>query len=608
MHRWLSSRRRIAALAFLAAAWAAASPPATAQRLSIDHGVRAAGLWCFPLADHPKQWLYLPERARLGTDETGGPQFSFLRYAVTREADASTASTIQQAGGGGILHFLVLYETPQETVDDAQEALRERLGDDEITLRGPVVFEDGRYSLVSSILLPGSEERQRHLLATGRAPVLEGNRIALAFDLEPQQSTILLESFEMATPDISLVFDMTFGGLADAYDAQLVVDWSKVHESRAASAGGSIYFVSADVEAQIDELIRNNSIRLVSRGSDATMEALVAQIYDKILDLLFEEVEPERVPEDQRGDLFDALAALAGPDGPLSSRNTTGFGISAGFQYKHMRSEGESVLDFNHQATVERHHLLAFNIGDLYQRYGEDRRYFRDFAVDDPTFQQRAVHVAVDGALLPEFDRLINSVTVTLRKRHAQGAETVRELVIDRELFRRDDGPSAEDLTLVYGWNQDSDRLRWLEYEHRALWSFKGGGEYRADWSSSDAAMIDLYVPYERRTVQLVDAGAPWAELGVRAVVVQISYPFFGRPRREQMVVRTDRPLEDPSVEITLPLGEYEYDYDITWMFEDGRRVSAGGRDGSGLVFLDEPPAAAGEADSPSSGGSDKRR
>ena len=68
--------------------------------------------------------------------------------------------------------------------------------------------------------------KKRHLLATGVAPVLEGNRIALSFDLDPAKATLLLKSFNMPTPDISLVFDMTFEGLNAAYDAELLIDWS----------------------------------------------------------------------------------------------------------------------------------------------------------------------------------------------------------------------------------------------------------------------------------------------------------------------------------------------------------------------------------------------
>lgn len=611
-------RARLAlALALLVAAGLSA-PPASAQRLEVDRGVRVAGLWCFPLEGEPGRFLYLPARARLATDDRGRPQFSFVRYvepAAAPAADgegagASDASTIRRAGGGGVLHFLVEYHTPTEQLQRAEAELERMFGeggerqlvnpgDDEeeveIVLAAPVIFQHGRYNLVSSVV--GESGGERHLLATGRAPVLEGNRLALSFDLDPTRAKLLLESFRMATPDVSLAFDLTFSGLADAYDARMVVDWSQVKESLGARAGGTVYFVSADVEHQVDELIRNGAITLQTAGQDAASEALLTHVYDRVVGLLFEPVEPERVPEEHAGGLMDALGALVGSDGALGSRNTTGFGAYVGFQYKHMRSEGESVLDFDHRATVERHHLLAFNIGDLHRRHGDDPDYFRTVSLEDPAFQQRLIHVSVDGALLPEFDRLVDSVTVTLRKTHGNGEVTLRELVVNRQAVEEAVEEAGGELVLAYGWNGDSDRMAWLEYEYRTRWSFQGGGSHQTPWRRTDAALIDLYAPYHRRTVEVVDAGAPLAELGVRAVVVQVLYDFFGQRRREQIVVRPDRPSEQPPrVEITLPRDQFDYDYDLTWMLDGGGRESARGRDGSGLIFLDPPPAAAGDS------------
>jgi len=550
-----------------------------AQQLLIDRGVRAADLWCFPLESNPQEYVYLPSGARLATDDDGNPQFSFIRYVINTEGGEGDA-TITDAGGGAVLHFLVLYETPEQQVRDAETLLRSRLQDDEITVRGPMVFQDGRYTLVSSIIREGEGERQ--ILATGRAPVLEGNRLALSFDLDPQASTLLLESFQMATPDVSLVFDMTFAGLTEAYEATLTIDWSEVKKSEKFSAGASVYFVSADVELGLDELMRENSIRLESAGSDAKMEALLAQVYDKLLELMFRPVQPEQVPAGQSGGLMQALGALVGSGG---ARNTTGFGAHVGYQLKELRSEGLSVLDFNHKSSVERHGFITFNIGDLFTRFGDDPRYFRTVNLGDAAFQQREVHVSVDGALLPEFERYINNVTVTLRKQHESGAETVREMVLDKEAVENAEGG----LRMIYGWDGDDDRLAWLKYDYRTRWSFQGGGSYDTDWVSEDAAMIDLFAPYERREVSVIGNAEDLAQSGVRAVVVRLEYPFFSETRKEQVVMRPEKGDEEEQMEITLPLGQYAYDYEITWMIPGGNRTTSGS-DETGVLFVDELP------------------
>ena len=564
----------------------------------MDRGVRAAGLWCFPVARDSLQYVYLPAGARLATDDQGRPQFSFVRYVVNATADSARAATITEAKGGGILTFLVLLDTPQSLIRDAERALRERYKKNEIVIRGPIVFQEGRYTLVSSILKsasagsanaeggPVTEKIEHAVIATGRAPVLEGNRLALSFDLDPERASLLMQSFQMNTPDVSLVFDMTFAGLSEAYDADLTIDWSEVKQSSAFKAGGTVYFIGADVALAFDEMFKKHAIQLRSSGSDASMEGLLNTVYSKLLELMFRPVEPERVPADQSGGLMQALSQLGTPDGPLGARKTVGFGASVGYQRKELRSEGKSQLSFNHRSSVERHTFVTFQMGDIHKRFGKDARFFRAVNLGDPTFQQREVHVSVDASLLPDFESYVNTVTVTMRKDHQDGEQTLREVVLDRASVKK----GVEDLRMVYGWNGDQDRLSWLDYVYRTRWSFKGGGAFETEWKKTSAPMIDLFAPYEHRTVQLVGDGGTLKSKGVRAVIVQLDYPFFGERRRPQIVVRPGEAIEEKQVQITLPLGQPDYEYLVTWQMEGNKRLTDKRRDTSGLIFVDELP------------------
>ncbi len=579
--------RRALVLAFALALVPLAVGTASAQMVLMDRGVRAGGLWCFPVTTDSLEYVYLPFSARLAEDEKGQPQFSFVRYVVNTAGDsAATSATITEARGGGILHFLVLLDTPDAMVKDAEKALKERLKQDKVRIRGPIVFQDGRYNLISSVLRSGNKAPDREVIATGRAPVLEGNRLALSFDLDPEHASLLQQSFQMNTPDVSLVFDMTFNGLSEAYDADITIDWSEVRNSKSFGAGGTVYFISADVELAFDELFKNHAIKMRSSGSDATMEGLLNTVYNKLLELMFRPVEPERVPADQRGGLMDALTKAFDANGAMGARKMTGFGASVGFQLKEMKSSGTSHLTFNHRSNVERHSFVAFNIGDFYKRYGKDPRYFRAVNLGDPTFQQREVHVGVDAALIPDFDRYVNTVTVTLRKDHQGGEQTLREVVLDRAAVKK----GVDDLRMIYGWNGDSDRLAWLDYTYRTRWSFKGGGSFETDWVKTSAPMIDLFAPYEHRTVQLVGDAASLKTRGVRAVVVQIDYPFFGERRKPQLVLRPEEAIEEKQVQLTLPLGQPDYDYVVTWQMEGNKRLTDKRRDASGLIFVDELP------------------
>lgn len=559
-----------------------AGNPAGAQQTQIDRGIRAAGLWCFPLLNDSLSYLYLPNQAFLSRDKEGRPQFSLMRYVDNRAPASGTASTITEAAGGAILHFLVEYNTLPDTVAAAQKYLRDLLGIEDIKVKGPVIFEKGSYSLISSVLSPAGQ-RTTSMLALGAAPVLEGSKIALSFELTPQKSKILLESFQMSTPDISLSFDFSFSGLTDAYQAELLIDWNEVHQSKAFQAGGSLYFISADVKASFDELRRDNAIRLITSGEDANMDALLNTVYDKLLSLLFTPVKPENVPEDKRGGLMDAVSALTGSKGLLGSRKTTGFGLHAGFQLKDMRSEGTSRLNFNSRSVVARHHYIVFNIGDIYQRYGNDENHFKTVNIFDPDFSQREVHVSVDGSLEPEFTSFINSVTVTLRKKHQGGEETIKELFVDKSTLANASGP----LILVYGSLKDTDRLKWLDYDFKTIWQFKKGGAYTTDWSAQSASMINLFAPYERRVIDVIGDNEVLKENNIRSVIVELSYSFFGEIRKSRLVIMANEPVSDKFFEITQPLNDYAYDYSVKWIKQDGQQTSKNYTDSSGIIFID---------------------
>ncbi len=577
-------------IVLLVALW---SEAACGQQVLLDRGVKVADLWCFPLVTNTNEYVYIPNTSRLATSKDGGPQCSFVRYVMARPSGTAKegAATITAAAGGGILHFLVLYETPEDVVRAAQSALREQFKNNDLMLRGPIVFDEGRYLLVSSILDPGTGEKKKKLIAEGKAPVLEGNRIALSFDLDPEKTMLLTESFKMATPDISIVFEMAFHGLSESYDAELYIDWSEVRKSKGFSAGGTVYFISADVDIMLDELFRNNAVRLVSRGDDATMEALLNNVYTKLLELLFRPVEPERLPREQRGGLADAIGALIDQrGGALASRKTTGFGAYVGFQLKETQSSGTSVLNFNHRSSLSRGTFITFNIGDLYARYGSDSRYFRDVSLDDPTFLQRTVQVRVDGSLLGDFDKFVNSVTVMMRKTYPDGSDTVGELVIDSNNFDNKD----KLFTMVYGWKGGqggpAQKLAWLTYLYRTTWSFKGGGHYQTEWTQADAPMINLFAPYEQSAVQLDGDPETLKNKGVRAVITEIEYPFFGEVKKPRIIYRPEQSLEDKYVGITLPLGQHEYNYTITWVLQGDKRIKKEGKDSTGMIFIDEIP------------------
>ena len=85
------------------------------QPVLVEEFVEAAGLICFPVYGDTVTYRYLPSRGRLSTSEANLPEFSFLEYSMENKQAPVSGSSISEANGGGLLHFLVLYETPGRT-------------------------------------------------------------------------------------------------------------------------------------------------------------------------------------------------------------------------------------------------------------------------------------------------------------------------------------------------------------------------------------------------------------------------------------------------------------------------------------------------------------
>ncbi len=67
------------------------------QQIMIDRGVRAGGLWCFPVATDTLTYYYLPNDASLALDKKQNPEFSLIRYVITNSSSGNQANSIQLA-------------------------------------------------------------------------------------------------------------------------------------------------------------------------------------------------------------------------------------------------------------------------------------------------------------------------------------------------------------------------------------------------------------------------------------------------------------------------------------------------------------------------------
>ena len=239
----------------------------------------------------------------------------------------------------------------------------------------------------------------------------------------------------------------------------------------------------------------------------------------------------------------------------------------ASFKMKEVHQSGKMKVDLNKY--TESSVTLRFdgNVGDVRQY----KDHFREVNLWSPLYQQREVVVYVDGANINDFGQYVNFVTVRLRKKHAGGAITDDEVLIDRNNFNKENNR----FKLLYGWKGDDDRRRWMEYEYQTVWSLFGGKTVEMPVQKSTAQAIPVVAPYERRLVEVRADGAELAKAEVRSVNVKLFYDLGGTPQVKQATLDPAKPQSSQIEFMALP-GTVDYEYEVTWRLRGNRTVTSG--------------------------------
>jgi tetratricopeptide (TPR) repeat protein len=274
-----SFRKRLTGLALVLCLLTLASPLA-AQEILLDKMEKCGDLVCYPSLKDPNQWHYLPDQPRLAL-QNGKPQFSFLKYARTRETGKAG---IGQAEGGGIVHFLVTYGASENRVRQAQKVLQEKHPD--ATIVGPIVYRKGSFALITSF--KEGDTLTTKTVAVGKAPLMEGQKAAVSMGLTREGAELLWESFQTDTPDISLVFDMEFAGVREPFEATLEADWSQISKHHRVKAGVNYKWFGADVDILLQELRQTGAVKITTKGESAPMEKILDSVNNKLLQVMFD--------------------------------------------------------------------------------------------------------------------------------------------------------------------------------------------------------------------------------------------------------------------------------------------------------------------------------
>jgi len=555
-----------------------------AQPVFIDEPVQAGDLLLFRHISDTSSYYYLPNKLALGTRKDGGPQFSFLRY-VQNEKTSSGSESINEAEGGGILHALIELKIPEKELIRARQELTEITGNDEVIIRGPMIYSGGTFSLVSSFANEGSDLTNK-VIGVGQAPVFVGNKAAVSLSLTKLGSKILWQSCQTPTPDLSFSFVMDLEGYRSPMQARIEVDWDKIYTHEEFSAGIQLNTgyvgLGADISAAFDELREDGTIKVVNFGADEKMEQLIDIAYKKLADMMFAPFSMPNSGEDDESWVDDLV-------GGVTDLARAGNLVNLNFAYemKEERKSGNYVIDLS-KATKE---TFSFRFDE---NLGSDIKdcieCFKQVNLDDPFYKQREVLVSVDGLNSDQFAKYINFVTVSMRKDHGDGKSTVDEIRIAEKEFTEALG---NPFRLLYGWKDESDnnRQEWLSYNYKTTWSFFGDHSVQGEWRETDQVGLNLAPPFHPVKVSVEADPEMLKDAKIRIATVKFYYDYGAGEKVERITIKGNQEIPAELAEFMLKQGHYDYEYEIHWRLFGNKKLTTGRKKTSDtLLYVDEIP------------------
>jgi hypothetical protein len=523
------------ALLFLAAAL-------TTAQVNYDKGRRTInGVVLLQDAGDEKKFYYLPPYPRLSPLPDGGYEFLAVKFV---DPDGET--------GGGLLHFLVQFDLPPEDVEALQSELRKIVPGAEVMGVVPMSEAGGKgkedaqagFRVVSAVLTDSEGGMTRKLITSGHAPLTPGSKAAVAAILNQEGATLLWDTLDGRTSDISVAIHGNYEAVVEGFNARIRAEVETVYEHLSNVLNRQSGYKKRELRNVVDTMLRDAVIevetldRSAGLGIDASgMQRIADLCTDKLVELIFNHETgltklPERETAVEKGQIYGRqekgwLAKLFTDSGDQPYYTDD--------QYVMKRREDISQslfsITLSGKTTIKVPFDTAGNIRGFYTAHKDDPEMFRIVNLADPSFQKREVHFTIDRDYLAAFKETINFVTVNFRKRYPDQPDATRELQFTHKDVS--DGQIHKFVTYPRLGREDSD---WLDYEYRLSWSIFGrdtvdtpAGENQ--WLSGSEAVINLMPPFARTEVALEADRAEFTDNNIQSGVVELRYTLMGEQK-----------------------------------------------------------------------------
>jgi hypothetical protein len=209
------------------------------------------------------------------------------------------------------------------------------------------------------------------------------------------------------------------------------------------------------------------------------------------------------------------------------------------------------------------------SIGDTLRKFKNNKKVYDIINLDDPDLQDRTVHAILDGEDFDTFKKYINFVTVSFKKAHPSGEPTTRDVIFNAKSF------AEQGNMLDFVYPRLGEGASWLGYEYKTTWSFMGGIKVDGAWTRSEEAAVNLFPPHRYRQVDVIADEENVKAHNIKLITVAFKNRIFDREKTGETKILPSETLMT-KYEYLHKENDMSFQYEVTWLLGDGRRVSSG--------------------------------
>ncbi|WDP90211.1 MAG: hypothetical protein HUN04_11055 [Desulfobacter sp.] len=566
-------------------------PPAARALVNYEAGrLQVNGILLLQDTADPNTYYYLPPAPRVSQRKDGGLEFSMIKF-------------VDPAGetSGGLFHMLVSLSLPADELAALEKGLKKI--NSKARLAGPVPLKQeaqNTFSIISGTL--SNKQFTTSLIASGRAPVTPGSKAAVAATLSPHGATLLWESLQKPTSDVSVALRTYYEAALPSFTAKINAEVSTVYTHFSKLDNKQHRYNRKQVRDIVDELVRTGDIkvevmdRMPEDRANKAMQSLVDMVTGKLTEIIFDQKTgftaiPEKEKAVEAGQVKGRqkkgwLAKL------FTSTGNQKYYTDNQYVLKKREDINRAVfsINLNRRAVIKVPVDTAGNISGLYKAFGDDPEMFRVVNLADPAFQKREIFFRIDGDYATAFEKIMNYAGVSVKKTYKGQADATGELVFTREDIR--DGRLGKSWKYARLGQSGSD---WLNYGFRTIWSIQGQHKIATPqepdaWLQSADPIITLAPPLERLDLEIDADRFLFEDAAMRSATLEVRYTIFGAKKKERFAVMRATDAESVSAQVLFHDPKSDIQYRVNWYPAKGKPAKGEWTDLDDTYLVLTPP------------------